>query len=327
MSKRKSRAKSMFLDKTDIEFPDDSDPDMDIFAKPKVQVATISKESKATGSRISARGKKEKKIYDPSENNGPVLKKKKDEVSSAKKLTLTPSKTASPVKSTPLSPNMNFPTAKSPHKLTVQSAKRKLDLDKDIAEIQLEKIQKLSVVKSVSTSEVNKRTQSRKEKPREIQPAIVVPEVVHNPPEKPLKSIMRRSHSITSDTTATTIAIPSDLTPLEIGKWSPEEVSEYFIRQKFDYKDAMKFKEQEIDGEALLILQRDDLKNLNWKVGIFVKMWIQVLRLQAGKLTPLILINFNINYKNFKAKMIQHNRGSELNTAAVVHINKKKETI
>lgn len=275
MSKRKSRAKSMFLDKTDIQFPDDSDPDLDIFAKPKLQVTATTKESKATGSRISARGKKEKKIYDPSENNGPVQKKKKDEISSAKKLTLTPSK--SPVKATPLSPKMTFPSSKSPHKLAAQGAKRKLDLDKDVAAIQLDKIQKLTVVPSVSS----KRIQSRKEVPQEIEPAQVIPQIIQRPLSKPLKSILRRSLSMNSETTTTTIPI-RDLTQTAIGKWSPQDVTEYFSQQHFDDKDAMKFKEQEIDGEALLILQRDDLKNLNLKVGIFLKMWNHVLRLQAG---------------------------------------------
>lgn len=277
MSKRKSRAKSMFLDKTDIQFPDDSDPDLDIFTKPKVQVEKVSKESKATGSRTSARGKKEKKIYDPSESNGSVPKKKKDELASAKKMILSPSKTASPGKT---AQKMSFPSVKTPQKLTV--TKRKLDLDKDLAEIRQEKIQKLAATPS-------KRL--LKEKTHDIEPAPAVPQFVQDPINKPLKSILRRSVSLSP---VTPVPI-RDFSTTEVSKWSPQDVSEYFIRRDFDTKDALKFKEEEIDGEALLILQRDDLKNLNLKVGIFVKMWNHVLRLQAGNIR-----SFKTNYSKFE---------------------------
>lgn len=101
-----------------------------------------------------------------------------------------------------------------------------------------------------------------------------VPRVILSPHFKPLKPILRKSYSVCNFNTT------------EISRWSTQDVCDYFIGQNFNMNDAFSLKEQEIDGEALLFLQRDDLRNLNLRIGIFIKMWnhIQILQLQAGKI-------------------------------------------
>lgn len=286
MSKRKSRAKSMFIDNTDIEFPDDSDVEIDLFTKPqKTQVTAIVKESKATGSRISARGKKEKKIYDPSDS-GPGNKKKKEDVAAIKKLISTPSKSPAKSTSTPAKSPLKPLPIKSPAKLTVVNAKRKLDMDpKESAAAPLEKVQKITPPPPAA-KEPSKRIQSRKEKSTEVESSST--EVVAQKPPQPAvnKTIRtRRSASIStasgSEQTSSTVPVRDNKIP-DVSKWKPRDVADYFYREGFDLKDANKFKEQEIDGETLLILQRDDLTNLNLKVGVYIKMWHRILKFQTG---------------------------------------------
>jgi Sterile alpha motif (SAM)/Pointed domain len=56
-------------------------------------------------------------------------------------------------------------------------------------------------------------------------------------------------------------------------KWSALEVSEFFKANNFTSLDAMKFYEHQIDGEALMVLERSDLRMLRLKVGVLAKMW------------------------------------------------------
>lgn len=287
MSKRKSRTKSMVVDKSDMVFEDDSsNPDLDELVLPQQtkSLTEIAKGgNKASGSRVSARGKREKKIYDPSDHYGPVHKKKKEaeaQVTAAKKtpqklqVTKTPVKTPAKVDPVPIK------TTKPP--ATPQSAKRKLDLSAEASESPLEKVQKVIPIPP-TVKETSKRIQARKEKSVEKAPT-EVPKPTPPPLLIPPKSILRQSVSSERSVQTSSTAPARDSNVTDISKWTPNEVTAYFIREGFDKKDAAKFKEEEIDGETLLILQRDDLKNLNLKVGVFVKMWNHILRFQSGNI-------------------------------------------
>lgn len=299
MSKRKSRTKSLVVNKLDMVFEDDSsDPDIDLLTKPREAHLTSSMFTKATGSRQSARGKREKKIYDPSDHDKPVHKKKKEAIEAQQSaLKKTPSKiqAKTPVK-TPAKAESIIPVKLL--KPVIQSAKRKLDLDKEIAEIQLETIQQKIAPPVPVAKEPSKRIQSRKKSVEKLAAEVVAvsslvsssSSVEIQPP--PLRGILRKSISLDcrSILTSSTASV-RDSAVTDITKWSSKDVAAYFCREGFDKKDATKFEDQEIDGETLLILQRSDLTNLNLKVGVFVKMWNRILRFQSGILTKILKVS------------------------------------
>lgn len=301
MSKRKSRINTMVVDKLDMEFEDDSsNPDLDelVSVHRSKSTGNIGKGSnKPSGSRVSARGKREKKIYDPSDHHGPVHKKKKDSIETSVSLAgvkKTPQKT--PVKTPHKTEVIAVKSSKPP--ATPQSAKRKLDMDKEMAENQLNKIRKVAHPVVPAVKEQSKRIQGRKEKSVEnIIPEIAKPAATPLPPPTttafPRRGILRKSFSSEHSVQTSSTVPVHDGNSSDVSKWKPNDVSDYFLREGFDKKDAAKFKEQEIDGESLLILQRDDLKNLDLKVGVFIKMWNRILRLQSG------LFKFKFNAKSF----------------------------
>lgn len=291
MSKRKQRTKSLVVDKSDMQFEDDSSSNLDLdelnllrATKSQTQVSKIN--TKASGSRVSARGKREKKIYDPSDHNVPVHKKKKEaieaQMAAAKKMTpqkLTKTPVKTPVKNVQITDASQLTKAHP----TPQSAKRKLDMGTErLRESPLEKVQKTATAISVA-KDTSKRIQLRKENSVD-KTQTEVPEIISKSSLVPVKSILRVSESSErSVQTASTVPVQDNHNKMDVSKWTPNDVAAYFVRQGFDKKDADKFKEQEIDGETLLILQRDDLKNLHLKVGVFVKMWKRILRFQSGK--------------------------------------------
>lgn len=265
----------MFIDKNDMQFLDDSNPEIDLLTETYQSSNTNTKSSKnstkATGARISARGKKEKKIYDPSDN-GPASKKRKEEGS--KKLISTPVKT--PVKTTPAkSPKQKMILSqKSPAKTSMQIAKRRLELD-----LEHPPNQKIEQVKTTPCS-ISITSLKVKEV---IKPPIAHPTLTSRQTILQTQSRSTSSERSSSHQTSSTVPIRDNKVP-NIQKWTPQDVADYFQSKGFDKKDAFKFKEQEIDGVALLILQRDDLKNLGLKVGIFVKMWNHILSFQSGEI-------------------------------------------
>lgn len=305
MSKRKSRTKSLIVDRSDMVFEDDSDPDVAFTMitnseKPKDKVRPASTTNSNDKSvRISARGKKPKNIYDPSEYNGPVHKKKKEaleaaQISAASKKLASPKKIA--ISEVPQTKAVNKTPSKTPIKVpktanqvaipkqkTSADLKRKLNLDNK-SEIEIIPPAKkaatpepevTAIVKPVKLStnagkEPSKRIQARKLKQTQPIPSAT--------------ATRERSPSVSCNSEfekASTVEL-SDKKILDVSKWTCDDVSAYFSGQGFDKKEALKFKEQEIDGETLLILHRDDLKNLNLKVGTFVKMWNRILRFQTG---------------------------------------------
>jgi hypothetical protein len=264
---------------------DSSNPDIEeLVGKTKslIDINKANKANQASGSRVSARGKREKKIYDPSDNNGPVHKKKKDaieaQLTATKKTPQKPQLTKTPVKTPAKVDAVPVKLIKPPP--TPQSAKRKLDMDSGSVAEKVQKIAPIPIVK-----EPSKRAQARKEKSVEkVQTEILVKSNPSLISTVPIKGILRSSASSERSILTSSTVPARDITTLssDISKWTPSDVAGYFVRKGFDRKDAQKFKEEEIDGETLLILQRDDLKNLNLKVGIFVKMWNHIVRFQSG---------------------------------------------
>lgn len=299
MSKRKSRAKSMFTEP--IFFEDDSsDPDgfkiMTALKTSEVKIDGNKQEVDNSGVRISSRAKKQKNIYDPSEYNGPVHKKKKEAIEmsnilAATKKSLSPLKLAPPKAKTPSKTPSKVPkqpvaalkTPPPPPK-TPNDVKKKLNLDK--AEIKPEetivtlKASKPTLTVTAAVKEAPKRTAARKKSIHQPQPPVTKPE------NKTITQLTERDRSASTSGNsefekASTIEMDEKTIP-DVSKWTSDDVYKYFVTQGFDKKDAQKMKENEIDGEALMILNRNDLKELQLKVGTFVKMWNRILTFQTG---------------------------------------------
>lgn len=67
--------------------------------------------------------------------------------------------------------------------------------------------------------------------------------------------------------------------------WSADDVYSYFMQ--FFPKDASVFRDHKIDGASLLLMKRQDiLKQLNLKLGIALKIYSHVVRLQAQSNDP-----------------------------------------
>lgn len=305
MSKRKSRTKSMFIDKTDIQFPDDSDdPDIELFSKPQMKnFGNEIKHSKATGSRISARGKKEKKIYDPSDHNGPVHKKKKEALEAATKKFNSPSKSPTKIVTPTKTPKASSFPAKTPEKASLQRAKRRLEIDDDVDLIQgkVRKIKSETLITPavVAAPAVVVNVAPVKEPNNRIQGNNIIKENENQTKRivtKPVKSILKSQSLSVSDSedTASTVPVHENKNIKdkirEVSSWTANDVCKYFQSEGFDKKDAMKFEEEEIDGEALLILRRCELEKLNLKVGVCIKMWNRILCFQSG----IILSSMNL---------------------------------
>lgn len=76
----------------------------------------------------------------------------------------------------------------------------------------------------------------------------------------------------------------------EVSGWSCQNVSDYFhSKLGFGKKDSSLFKDEEIDGEALMIMKRSDIVNSKFahiKLGTTIKFWSHILRLQTKSNDP-----------------------------------------
>jgi len=300
MSKRKSRAKSMFVEPSDLVFEDDSDPDVAFKIQAAAQKTSLLKNDANkqdidnSGVRISARAKKQKNIYDPSEYNGPVHKKKKEALEMANILAATkkslsplklappkpktPSKTPSKVQKAPVLAPKTPPAPKTPN-----DVKKKLNMDKSEVkpEVTALKVSKppLQTTVPAPMKEMTKRTTAVRKK------SINQPQAATKPENKIITQLTERDSASTSGSSefekASTVEMDDKSIP-DISKWTSDDVYKYFVTQGFDKKESQKLKENEIDGEALMILNRNDLKELHLKVGTFVKMWNRILCFQTG---------------------------------------------
>lgn len=81
----------------------------------------------------------------------------------------------------------------------------------------------------------------------------------------------------------------SDAIP-DVRTWSEKDVSEYFhTKLGFSKKESAIFRDEEIDGEALMIMKRTDVVNNKFpqiKLGTAIKFWSQILRLQTKSNDP-----------------------------------------
>jgi hypothetical protein len=269
--------------------------------------------SKGSVSRVSARAKKTKAIFDPSDNNGPVHKRKKEAleaeragksaapkvsakttaievvlpkspISSPEKAVAAPStstpikKPKTPVKSQPVNrtasiPNINIKKRPPPKKTT--EAQKPM--------IKPEEITTTSI--AVVVKEPSKRIQARKNSVRPIDSEYVFPEV---------KKTRRNSVSTTGGRSdeyekASTIELKVTQVP-DVRKWSHQRVFEYFTNTLgFSSRDSAIFKDEEIDGEALMIMKRSDMATTKFqklKLGPALKMWSHIVMFQTGSNDP-----------------------------------------
>jgi hypothetical protein len=325
MSKRKSRAKSMFVDKIDLVFEDDSDPDLVIElnkpsknGKPKQDgIAGFQSFADSISTRVSSRAKKTKNIYDPSEYNGPVHKKKREALEAAQNAaTLKKQQKTAAVPATPpvvVASPIKVPS-KSPVKQPVKTPTKTIKAPVQIAKINTARLKQIvaaadlkkkevvnesrPVVKPiVVTSQLVRITKpiqlaaaaavasvplSPSKDPKRIRKEKLVPKLDYDAPSTSAARVRSPSTSANSEfEKASTVELNDRKIP-DVSKWSSSEVYSYFLAQGFEEKDARTFKEQEIDGETLMILRREDLRNLNLRVGVFVKMWNRIVSFQSG---------------------------------------------
>ncbi|XP_075235903.1 uncharacterized protein LOC142333015 [Lycorma delicatula] len=82
---------------------------------------------------------------------------------------------------------------------------------------------------------------------------------------------------------------PIDETIPDASPWSPQEVFQYFVKY-FDPETAKIFKDQEIDGQSLLLMKRSDvLTGLCLKLGPALKVYSHVKKLQIRRSHPKLL--------------------------------------
>lgn len=299
MSKRKSITQSLSVQTNDMVFEDD-----DEIEEQAGSVAGNS--SKGSVSRVSRRTKKTKAIFDPSEYNGPVHKRKKDALEAEKALKSEKSTSSnSATKDPQLKPVLTNSPKKaaaiasvylsSPSKVKIESKESVIGLNnvknKTVNDIVKKRLpmeskkpfgisQALPVIPAVSVvKEPSKRIQARKDQKR---------------PSNDLASTSakkkQRNSSITTDfDDGTTIEYKESDIP-DVRHWTHQQVSQYFnANLGFSKPDSAVFLNEEIDGEALMIMKRTDIvtnKFQNLKLGTALKMWSHILKFQTGSNDP-----------------------------------------
>lgn len=111
----------------------------------------------------------------------------------------------------------------------------------------------------------------------------------------------------------TTISMPADLKKSEKGAWSPivydvasrftphenipdchrwdcDEVYTYFMGTSTP-QIAQLFKDNEIDGDALLLMKREDILRFNLKLGVALRLYSQIVSLQFKNNNPILVWN------------------------------------
>lgn len=237
--------------------------------------------SKGSVSRVSSRAKKTKAIFDPSDNNGPVHKRKKEALEAERVGKSAPPKAHSKpavsetilLKSPVSSPQKQPPTTSTPIKKPKTPVKT-LQLQRTVSMPNINKkrpptkkaTEALKPVASVKSDEVSitpivpvvkepsKRIQARKHSVRPVDSEYVFPEV------KKIRRISASTAGGRSDDyeKASTIELKITQVP-DVRKWSHQRVFEYFTNIGFSTNESSIFREEEIDGEALMIMKRSDM--------------------------------------------------------------------
>lgn len=285
-SKRKSNSQSMQVMSADIQFEDDD------------EVNSAAGDS-AKGSRVSNRAKKAKAIYDPSEHNGPVHKRKKEAMEKEIEKLKSPIKT---IKHTTGSSPKQTIEATKPASVTTssESSKSKVPVEKKAKTLALEikKPPMVTLVMPASKKEVtpvpapvpvakepSKRIQARKQ--TTVQNNIDMPSRVK---KQRLESLSTNCSTEDYDKASTVDILVETKQIPDVRKWSFQQVFEYFNKALgFKAQDAVVFKDEEIDGEALLIMKRSDIVNTKFqqlKLGVALKMWTHIIQFQTGSSDP-----------------------------------------
>ncbi|CRL04412.1 CLUMA_CG017498, isoform A [Clunio marinus] len=301
MSKRKSTTKLIDEKNIDMHFEDDDEEE-------QANGSSIAGDSgKGSVSRVSGRAKKAKAIYDPSEYNGPVHKRKKEALEAEKvtKVLKSPGKPtnlpqiekvvkvpiepiAPPVvpsslqrQKTTMKPTTNKKIKKSLSTVTRRTFTTNAPTEKKLIVATKKETPVIAAQSLPPVKEPSKRIQARKQHPKPASSLLN--------DEKP--SVRVRSSSENSDQASTieynnpeSSAIPN------VEKWSYQHVSRYFNTiLGFSKKDSSVFTDEEIDGEALLIMKRSDIVNTKFqhlKLGTALKMWSHIITFQTGSKDP-----------------------------------------
>lgn len=289
MNKRKASNVTSIVKDSDMIFEDDDESITGDSAK-----GSASREV----SRVSGRAKKTKAIFDPSDNNGPVHKRKKEAVE-AEKIRSLPIKTKSAtklVKSPVPSPKKTAalaaafqilspskvekvepkPVVESPKVKTVAAAKKRLSLDKKT----VPDLVKSEVLAASLAKEPSKRIQARKQVKRPDGWASTAADKKQRPSSS--------SAGCLSDyDKASTVEFKEEGVP-DVSRWTYQQVTQYFNGNLgFSKRDAAIFTDQEIDGEALKIMKRGDIVTTKFeslKFGTALKMWSHIIMFQTGEL-------------------------------------------
>ena len=289
MSKRKTNSQT--LQTADMTFEDDDIEDQ--------QTDSIAGDSKGSGSRVSARAKKAKAIYDPSEYNGPVHKRKKEAMESQQQ-----QQSKSPIKATkPVEPVQTVIKAipaitvqvktvevpvkpKSPKKRSNLPKSKTVEDDKPSHSKKSDPVPKLAINPAGPlVKEPSKRIQARKQ--------LTVGS--NGNASKSAATRKQREESITSTYVsdeydrASTIEFINTEVP-DVRKWTHQQVFDHFSKNLgFSTSDSAVFKDEEIDGEALMIMKRSDIVTTKFqklKLGTALKMWSQIICFQTGSSDP-----------------------------------------
>ena len=291
MSKRKTITQAFQVTSEDMTFEDQDG--IKTFVEDEIQ--SEKSESISTTSRFG-RAKKVKAIYDPSEHNGPVHKRKKEALAleaekAQKTVTKTPTKKQTPVATK--RPDISLESVtKSPKVKPIVQKKTPADVAKRLSMEDVPKPvmkqRKLSVVPTVPlVKEPSKRIQQRKL--LKTDESDEIPEIKRKQRSRSQSVVIGTSSVISSSTYEETSTISIGEIP-DVRHWSHIQVSDYFNNSlKFSKTDSAIFSDEEIDGETLLIMKRSDIVNTKFqklKLGTALKMWSQIIKFQTGSADP-----------------------------------------
>lgn len=289
MSKRKTITQAFHVTSEDMTFEDQDG--IKTFVEDEIQ----SEKSESISTSRFGRAKKVKAIYDPSEHNGPVHKRKKEALAleaekAQKTVTKTPTKKQMPVlvaAKRPV-PDSTELVTKSPKVKPIVPKKTPADVAKRLSMEDIPKPvtkqRKLSIVPTVPlVKEPSKRIQQRKL--LKTDESDEIPEIKRKQRSRSQSVAIGTSSVISSSTYEETSTISNGDIP-DVRHWSHIQVSDYFNNSlKFSKTDSAIFTDEEIDGETLLIMKRSDIVNTkfqNLKLGTALKMWSQIIKFQTG---------------------------------------------
>lgn len=297
MSKRKTITQSLHVTSEDMTFEDQDGVQDDL-----QQIDKESENGSDARSRFG-RAKKIKAIYDPSDNHLPVHKRKKEALAleaAEKALKAVASKTPTKLKSTPVnSPAKRAPTETIaapapkvravPQKKTPADVAKRLSLDDPAAKPAVVKQRKLSVVPAVPlVKEPSRRIQQRKLM-RTDETEFISGTSKRKQRSRSISIIVGTS-SISSTYEESSITSVKDEHVPDVRNWTHQQVTDYFNKTlNFSQRDSAIFKDEEIDGETLMIMKRSDIvttKFQHLKLGTALKMWSHIIKFQTGSNDP-----------------------------------------